>query len=109
MHHGYLLIFVGSEHLQELWCQSLIIFKAGIFYNDSYARHGSGLGVARACGMCGAAAQVSSSMRNRLWRTEEAIRGGVNGSLIKFFHKNLTYDPRSKPQAKPPEINDEKH
>jgi hypothetical protein len=31
-------------------------------------------------------------------------RGGVNGSLIKFFHKNLTYVPRSKPQAKIPEI-----
>jgi hypothetical protein len=33
--------------------------------------------------------------------TEEATRGGgVNGSLIKFFHKNLA---DSKPQAKTPE------
>jgi hypothetical protein len=29
---------------------------------------------------------------------------GVNGSLIKFFHKNPTYVPHSKPQVKPPEI-----
>jgi hypothetical protein len=28
---------------------------------------------------------------------------GVNGSLIKFFHKNPTYVPCSKPQAKTPE------
>jgi hypothetical protein len=28
----------------------------------------------------------------------------VNGSLIKFFHKNLTYVPCSKPQAKTPEV-----
>jgi hypothetical protein len=26
--------FVGSGHLQELSCQSLIIFRARIFYND---------------------------------------------------------------------------
>jgi hypothetical protein len=26
----------------------------------------------------------------------------VNRSLIKFFHKNLTYVPHSKPQAKNP-------
>jgi hypothetical protein len=26
----------------------------------------------------------------------------VNGSLIKFFHKNLDYVPCSKPQAKTP-------
>jgi hypothetical protein len=28
----------------------------------------------------------------------------VNGSLIKFFHKNLAYVPCSKPQAKIPKI-----
>jgi hypothetical protein len=28
----------------------------------------------------------------------------LNRSLIKFFHKNLAYVPRSKPQAKNPEI-----
>jgi hypothetical protein len=27
--------------------------------------------------------------------------GGVNGSLMKFFHKKLAYVPRSKPQTKP--------
>jgi hypothetical protein len=27
-------------------------------------------------------------------------REGVNGSLIKFFHKNSVYVPRSKPQVK---------
>jgi hypothetical protein len=29
---------------------------------------------------------------------------GGDRSLIKFFHKNLTYVPYSKPQAKTPEI-----
>jgi hypothetical protein len=29
---------------------------------------------------------------------------GVNGSLIKFFHKNLAYVPCLTPQAKTPEI-----
>jgi hypothetical protein len=28
------LFFVGSGHLQELSCQSFIIFRARIFYND---------------------------------------------------------------------------
>jgi hypothetical protein len=29
--------------------------------------------------------------------------GGVEWSIIKFFHKNQAYVPRSKPQAKTPE------
>jgi hypothetical protein len=27
------------------------------------------------------------------WRIEEATRGGLNGSLIKFFHMNPAYVP----------------
>jgi hypothetical protein len=33
---------------------------------------------------------------------EEATGGGVNESLIKFFHKNPIYVPCSKPYAKTP-------
>jgi hypothetical protein len=45
--------------------------------------------------------KISENLKDRGgdWR-----RGGVNESLIKFFHKNLAYLPCSTPQAKNPEI-----
>jgi hypothetical protein len=33
----------------------------------------------------------------------------LNRSLMKFFHKKLTYVPRSKPQINPLKESDEKH
>jgi hypothetical protein len=42
-----------------------------------------------------------SHLLDQCGRIEEATGGGgVNGSLIKFFHKNLTYVPHSKSQEK---------
>jgi hypothetical protein len=42
--------------------------------------------------------------------TKEVTGGeGVNGSVIKFFHKNSAYVPRSKCKQKPLKEIDEKH
>jgi hypothetical protein len=47
--------------------------------------------------MCGR--RVSCVSEGPRGRPEKGERG-VNGSRINFFHKKLTYVPRSKPQAK---------